>query len=232
MEIVGYIRNNIVAADSIFGHPAVPGVLSCAAIRASTPAAIENFSSQGPVTMLSGTRQKPDISGIDGVQITGAGGFPNPFYGTSAAAPHIAAIAALLWSLFPSSDAGQIRQMITSSADDLGIAGFDSIYGYGRADALAADARTVTFDPQGGSPVASKTANYNTTLTAPASPTRTGYAFGGWYREPECTTAWSFASDTVTGNITLYAKWMANIYTVSFNSQGAARLRPSRRNTI
>jgi hypothetical protein len=54
---------------------------------------IEFFSSIGPT--LDG-RQKPDISAIDGVSITGAGNFENPFFGTSAAAPHVAGIAALL----------------------------------------------------------------------------------------------------------------------------------------
>ena len=34
-----------------------------------------------------------------------------------------------------------------------------------------------------------------------------GYAFGGWFKEAGCTNAWDFAKDTVTGNMTLYAKW-------------------------
>lgn len=43
--------------------------------------------------------------------------------------------------------------------------------------------------------------------TEPAAPTRSGYDFGGWYREAGCSTAWNFTTDTVTADITLYAKW-------------------------
>ena len=38
-------------------------------------------------------------------------------------------------------------------------------------------------------------------------PARTGYNFDGWYKEQACENAWNFATDTVTDNITLYAKW-------------------------
>ncbi len=136
--------DNVVSADSIFGHPAVPGVLSCGAIRHSSPNDIEFFSSLGPVKMLTETRQKPDICGIDGVSVTGAGGFGSYnagryyFFGTSAAAPHIAAVVAQLKSWFPSLPASQIKQLILNNAVDLGDAGYDNTFGYGKADAYAA----------------------------------------------------------------------------------------------
>lgn len=46
-------------------------------------------------------------------------------------------------------------------------------------------------------------------LIAPLSPapTREGYAFGGWYKDAECTLAWDFATDTVTTDTVLYALW-------------------------
>lgn len=141
----GYMDSkNVISADSIFGHSAVPGVLSCGAIRQSAPNEIEYFSSCGPVTMLTETRQKPDICGIDGVSVSGAGGFGSYnagryyFYGTSAAAPHIAAVAAQLESWFPSLSASQIKQLILDNAVDLGDAGYDNTFGYGKADAYAA----------------------------------------------------------------------------------------------
>ena len=68
---------------------------------------------------------------------------------------------------------------------------------------------TVTFDSQGGSAVPQAIVTHGGKLSAPANPTRSGYDFGGWYKESACTTAWNFNTDTVTGNITLYAKWTA-----------------------
>jgi len=66
------------------------GVVSAGAIPASDPGAddIESFSSRGPTN---NGAVKPDVTAIDGVSITGAGGFGSPFFGTSAAAPHLAA---------------------------------------------------------------------------------------------------------------------------------------------
>jgi PGF-pre-PGF domain-containing protein len=131
----------LVKGDSIFGHPAVPDVIAVGAVGATTPEDIEYFSSQGPVTISYPSqvlRPKPDIVGIDGVSVTGAGGFSNPFYGTSASAPHVAAIAAQIWSAAPNKTADEIREILYSSAIDLGDAGFDYEFGYGRADALNA----------------------------------------------------------------------------------------------
>ena len=42
---------NIVAVDSIFGHPAVPDVIAVAAVPVISPSTIEYFSSRGPVTI-------------------------------------------------------------------------------------------------------------------------------------------------------------------------------------
>ena len=80
----------------------------------------------------------------------------------------------------------------------------------------------VSFEPNGGNPVNDQTAKQNTIITKPADPQKTGYTFIGWYREIACTSAWIFATDHVTSNITLFAKWTANTYTVTFNSKGAS----------
>lgn len=81
---------------------------------------------------------------------------------------------------------------------------------------------TVIFDKQDGSLVNSKTAEFNSTITAPTAPTRIGYTFGGWYKDAAGTTAWNFATDNVTADTILYAKWNINKYTVTFNSQGGS----------
>ena len=65
---------------------------------------------------------------------------------------------------------------------------------------------TVTFDSLGGSPVDVETADYETAVTKPEDPTKTGYTFGGWYTDEACTKAYDFATP-VTGDRILYAKW-------------------------
>jgi uncharacterized repeat protein (TIGR02543 family) len=88
--------------------------------------------------------------------------------------------------------------------------------------AFEINSNTVTFDSQGGSSVSSVTATYGSTISAPTAPTRTGYTFGGWYKESTCTNAWNFTTDMVIAATTLYAKWTICSYTVTFNSQGGS----------
>jgi subtilisin family serine protease len=62
--------------------------------------------------------------------------------GTSAATPHVAAVAALVQSraraLGLTLSAGEVMQLIRMTADDLGPAGWDQLFGYGRVNAFAA----------------------------------------------------------------------------------------------
>src|SRR5262249_54432367 len=60
--------------------------------------------------------QKPDITAADGVSVSGAGGFSSPFFGTSAAAPHAGAIAALVKSADLTLTSGQIRSALLKGA--------------------------------------------------------------------------------------------------------------------
>jgi hypothetical protein len=85
-----------------------------------------NFSSTGGIV-----RQKPDITAADGVTVTGVGLFPTPFYGTSAAAPHAAAIAALLKSANPNLTLAQVRSAMIASAIDIEQLGADAVSGAG-----------------------------------------------------------------------------------------------------
>ena len=87
---------------------------------------------------------------------------------------------------------------------------------------------TVTFDVQGGAPSpASQRVPAHSRAHRPAAPTREGYVFQGWYRDAEGTAAWDFETDTVSRNMTLYAKWEAGeplpvLCTVTFDAQGGA----------
>ena len=76
---------------------------------------------------------------------------------------------------------------------------------------------TVSFDSLCGSPVDVETADYETAVTKPEDPTRTGYTFGGWYTDEACTNAYDF-SQPLTKDMTLHAKWTINTYTVTFDS--------------
>jgi hypothetical protein len=58
--------------------------------------------------------------------------------GTSMAAPHVAGVAALLWSFKPDATAQEIINAMEQSALDLGEAGHDDRFGYGLVDAMEA----------------------------------------------------------------------------------------------
>lgn len=83
-----------------------------------------NFSQTGGII-----RQKPDVAAADGVSVA-TPGF-NPFFGTSAAAPHAAAVACLVKDAFPAFTAAQIRTALEGSALDIEAAGVDRDSGAG-----------------------------------------------------------------------------------------------------
>ncbi len=65
----------------------------------------------------------------------------------------------------------------------------------------------VLFDTQGGSFISPSTGlSYGDKISQPPAPTKDGYTFGGWYKDSACTQSWNF-SDSIPGDMTLYAKW-------------------------
>ncbi len=159
-------RLAIATAGQLHGHAQAAGALAVAATPALAPFpspfnagnVVEAFSSDGPRRLFFNAanqpytpgnllstggivRQKPDVTAADAVQVTGVGGFGSPFFGTSAAAPHVAAIAALLKSAMPAKTAQEIRQALLATAIDIEAPGVDRDSGAGiimATDALRA----------------------------------------------------------------------------------------------
>jgi hypothetical protein len=148
-------------AGQIGGHSAAEHGFAVAAVDAASGVpggftgaeSVETFSSDGPRRVFfdhDGTaitpgdysstggalRQKPDIAAADGV-MTATPGF-NPFFGTSAAAPHAAAIAALLLEAEPDATQSSIRTVLADTAIDIEASGFDRDSGHGIVDAFGA----------------------------------------------------------------------------------------------
>ena len=67
------------------------------------------------------------------------------------------------------------------------------------------------------------TANYKNNSVNLPKPTKSGYTFGGWYTASSGGTKVN-NTYTPTGNITLYAHWSANSYTLSFDANGCGTL--------
>jgi len=93
----------------------------------------------------------------------------------------------------------------------------------GPAPAPVPTTYTVTFDKNGGTTEASPASistNYDTTVTLPTPPTRTGYAFAGWNTVALGGDTTTFdASTHVTANVTVYAQWTINQYTLTYNHE-------------
>ena len=82
------------------------------------------------------------------------------------------------------------------------------------------EARWITFYAQGGTATDPQYVLAGNTTRQPADPKKTGYQFGGWYTEAECTNAFAFGN-TLEEDIELYARWIpAQIsYTVVYWQQ-------------
>ncbi len=121
---------------SIRGSVGIPGdargALTVGAVHhwEWTTGPVAEYSSQGPT--FDG-RIKPDLVAPAGVSTISYG--PSGYRGTSAATPHVAGAAALLKSADPVHyNARRLKDALTQSAVDMGVAGRDNVYGYGRLE--------------------------------------------------------------------------------------------------
>jgi hypothetical protein len=165
---VTFNDRNLIQDSASWGHPNGEQVVGVAASfygeidsngAVDAPSGVinvESFSSRGGniprligdngVRLVSAvTRAKPDLTAPDGVNTTffandigfDADAFPN-FFGTSAAAPHAAAAAALVWSARPSLTANEVLTALRTTARDIESAGYDFLAGSGLIDTNAA----------------------------------------------------------------------------------------------
>lgn len=138
-------------SGQIYGQPAAEGCIAVAAVKADNRAfsgseRVEPFSSDGPRRVFytaqgnaltpgnllasgGALRNKPDIAAADGVS-TSTPGFAT-FFGTSAAAPHAAGIAALLKEVDPSLNRTRFMELMAKGSLDIHAAGWDNLSGQG-----------------------------------------------------------------------------------------------------
>jgi hypothetical protein len=152
---IGAVRfNHTIDRYTLQRHPLMPDPLNGIPASGITKPQLESFSSIGGTFINGVQRQKPDLVAADGVNTTVKLGqdYPNNaldgysnFFGTSAAAPHAAAAAALIMqgrkkflTGSPETTAGQIRSLFQSTAFDMATPGFDYSSGYGLIDADSA----------------------------------------------------------------------------------------------
>ncbi|MDR3344593.1 MAG: InlB B-repeat-containing protein, partial [Oscillospiraceae bacterium] len=101
--------------------------------------------------------------------------------------------------------------------------GTDPVPGYDELGYVAPKhSNIVKFNSNGGSSVPDQSVLNGGKAVPPATPTRNYDTFDGWYRDAALTALWDFAT-VVTGDITLYAKWINYAgYVVTFNSNGGS----------
>ncbi len=81
---------------------------------------------------------------------------------------------------------------------------------------------TVSYNTNGGTSVESMNVVNGKTPVKPEDPTKDGFVFIGWYSDSACTTPYHFGVNTVTSDVTVYARWAEKVvgqpeYNVDFN---------------
>ena len=81
---------------------------------------------------------------------------------------------------------------------------------------------TLTFESNGGSVIPSFTINYGDNLNI-LTTTKVGHTFEGWFTDVGLTQAFTFTTMPAS-NLTLYAKWTINQYTITFETNGGSSI--------
>ena len=102
--------------------------------------------------------------------------------------------------------------------DNMTVSGTATIYGK-----FDINTYTVTFNTDGGSTEPAQVIAHGGTVTRPSTdPTKTGYNFINWYTDNTYQTPYDFTNTTITGPITIYAKFEIKTFTVSFDTDGGS----------
>ena len=98
--------------------------------------------------------------------------------------------------------------LMATSTCSVGLAAQEQVGSIGTAvSASAGDTVTVTFDSQGGAELAPIETTAGSTVLLPENPSKPGYAFKGWYTEPNGEGSLFYIDTPVTESITVYAYW-------------------------
>ncbi|MBU1308224.1 MAG: S8 family serine peptidase [Gammaproteobacteria bacterium] len=191
--------------NTSFSYPAsYNAVVSVAAVNSS--ASLASFSQRNSQVELAG----PGVS----VNSTWNNGGYNSISGTSMASPHVAGVAALVWSNHPQCTAAQIRSALNATAEDRGTAGRDTSYGWGIVKAKAAhDYLTNNGCDGGGGTNPPPTGG----ATFPNLSGTTGQWLRGSYTIPSGVSSVTFQISGGSGDADLYVRYGSQPTTSSYN---------------
>ncbi|OXS53798.1 hypothetical protein B1A99_28255 [Cohnella sp. CIP 111063] len=79
----------------------------------------------------------------------------------------------------------------------------------------------VSFDSNGGTEVTEQSVVFAQPAVEPVEPTRTGYTFAGWHSDESLQTPYAFGAPIGASDLTLYAKWDINSYTLAYDGNGS-----------
>ncbi|MGN6544430.1 MAG: Ig-like domain-containing protein, partial [Aureliella sp.] len=197
----GTITNYRTDSPTSYGHANAANTIAVGAsnvLSGTMPPTLETYSSKGGTPILlssSGVRlstpqirQTPDIIGPDNVNTSffgvdstsDADSFPN-FTGTSASAPHIAGLAALLLQANPAQTSTSIYSALTTTSTDMQTTGFDYQTGYGYVNGLSATYKVLIPTPPDLIASSDSGRLNNDNITNITTPTFSGIAPAGSY---------------------------------------------------
>jgi|GEM_PF-1619073 len=173
-----FVPNFVSLYEQVYDHTVTipgdsPNAFTVAALDVNAPYPQESYSSEGPTNGPGGVALggiiKPDIAGFANVSTSSYGAGAQKFNGTSSACPHVAGAAALVLDAFPAYGANELQAYLQGRAVDMGTAGKDTRFGYGRLY-LGAPPSQATNTP---TPTRTNTPTVAPTNTATRTPTPT-----------------------------------------------------------